>query len=166
MTRADCEDRVDPSAAARHRSPDWLWSNAPRSESIYLDKSHAKLLGVCAGIARYFGLRRWVVRAAAVLSLFMFSVATLIAYLVAGLLVLDAESAPAPNRPRRRRTRTASPTESGGLPISSVQVAFDDIERRLRRMEAHVTSGRYALHRELDALGRHGVDADKSAGRA
>jgi len=53
-------------------------------QSFALDRSNAKLMGVCAGIARATGADATLVRLAALLSLFMFGPIALILYLVAG----------------------------------------------------------------------------------
>ena len=50
------------------------------------DVVYKKLTGVCAGVAKHYGLPRWGVRIAAIVSLFTFPVATGVAYVVATLL--------------------------------------------------------------------------------
>jgi phage shock protein C len=51
-----------------------------------LDKGNAKLMGVCAGIARSSGADRTLVRALAVLTTFLVGGITIPLYLVAGLV--------------------------------------------------------------------------------
>lgn len=51
------------------------------------DTMHAKLGGVCAGIARYLGVSRFAVRLAAVVSLFIVPQVTLVAYGLAWLIM-------------------------------------------------------------------------------
>ena len=57
-------------------------------QELYLDPVHKKLGGVCAGVANYLDIERLWVRIAAVIALFIFPQATLLAYGVA-YLVLD-----------------------------------------------------------------------------
>ena len=63
--------------------------------------------------------------------------------------------------PRRRRgSRDASPAPELGHRLSPrrslrhVRADFDQIELRLRRIETHITSGRYELQRELSRIER------------
>ncbi len=59
-----------------------------RSRSrLYRIPARGRIMGVCAGIADYFGISTLIVRIVAVLCLISFPVATLIAYLLAGLLL-------------------------------------------------------------------------------
>ena len=53
---------------------------------MYRDRENAWIFGVCAGIAEYGDFRVGVVRLIAVISLWFFSVATIIAYLAAAIL--------------------------------------------------------------------------------
>lgn len=57
------------------------------SQRFYRDKQHAKVSGVCAGIAKYFSVNPWLVRAGAVISLLIFPVAIALAYVLAILLL-------------------------------------------------------------------------------
>ncbi len=51
------------------------------------DRIHRKLTGVCAGIAKYYGYPRIVVRIAAVLVSIILPIATVVTYVVASLLL-------------------------------------------------------------------------------
>jgi phage shock protein PspC (stress-responsive transcriptional regulator) len=55
--------------------------------TLYKDNVHKKLSGVCGGLARYYGLPRFGVRLAAVVSMFVFPVVVGVAYVVAALLI-------------------------------------------------------------------------------
>jgi len=127
-------------------------SAKPKSPArLYRDPEGGKILGVCAGIADYFGFNPWAVRAVAVVALFMFTAFTVIAYLIAGF-VLD-------RKPRDlyeteteevfwRQVRT-QPNQT----VRDIRHRFRDLEKRLRELEAHVTSQEFKLKREIDGLG-------------
>ena len=57
----------------------WEW----RSRKLYLDDENGKLVGVCAGIAKYFGMEGWVVRCIAVTGLIFMPSIVFPAYWVA-----------------------------------------------------------------------------------
>lgn len=123
-----------------------------RRTKFYLDKRNAKLLGVCSGIADYFGLDALWVRVGTVLLVVFGSGGLLtIAYLAVGLL--------AERKPERlydmsddeqhfwRDMRTA-PRRG----LQDVRTRFRSIDRRLRDVEAHVTSSGRNLAAEIDRL--------------
>ena len=56
---------------------------------LRLDRAHAKLGGVCAGIALYLDVPRFWIRIAAVLGLFFNAIAVLIAYGLAYVILDD-----------------------------------------------------------------------------
>lgn len=136
----------------------------PSSDRLQRDSVNAKMAGVCAGIARYYGVEAWLVRCLTItLFLFMPTIvfpAYWIAYFVLGS---DANGSSNSRRSRRKRrrgskrerddsteeasyeTRSRTPTQE----LRSTRTVFDQLEMRLRRMESHVTSGRYDLQREL-----------------
>lgn len=153
-----------------HREPAWLWSDEPRSVKLHRDTERGKLLGVCAGIGRYYGVEVWVVRCVAITAVIFLNWLAVAAYLVAGLFVLEKEPARSRKAVRgkrakreRRRTRDEDedPVETErryALPsprqqLRTVDAEFDEVELRLRRMETHITSGRYELHREFGRIG-------------
>ena len=143
----------------QYREPAWLWSDRPRSAKLYRDADKGKVLGVCAGIANYYGIETWVVRCVAVTGLIFLNWVVFVAYLVT-VLILDVDpgedaspvraAGNTARRPRKaRRERTEAPPARR---LRDVGASFDEMELRLRRMEAHVTSGRYELHRQLAKL--------------
>ena len=149
-----------------HREPAWLWSDEPRSVKLCRDTRRGKLLGVCAGIGRYYGVEAWVVRCAAITAVIFLNWFAVVAYLVAGLFVLEKDAAPSQAAgPRRRATRDrrsraeddVEAVRRYALPspqqrLRTVDAEFDEVELRLRRMETHITSGRYELHREFGRI--------------
>lgn len=142
----------------RRREPAWLWSDEPRTAKLYRDAKRGKICGVCGGIARYYGLETWIVRILAVTGLIFLNWVVFVAYLVAAL-ILDREpelderaSERASGRRRRRgraRFREDRRASSPHRLLRDVGAHFDEMELRLRRMEAHVTSDDYELRREL-----------------
>ncbi len=55
------------------------------------DRKHRKLTGVCAGIAKHYGYPRTVVRIAAVVVSIILPIATLVAYVVASILLPNSK---------------------------------------------------------------------------
>jgi phage shock protein C len=132
---------------------------------------------VCAGIARYYGVEPWVIRLIAVTAFLFLPGIVFPAYWVA-YFVMDRppgsgsrvwerrhrrrqrlrERYARPRPEARREDAYASPAPELGPRISprrglrDVQADLAEIELRLRRMEAHVTSGRYELQRELHRI--------------
>jgi phage shock protein C len=57
------------------------------TNTIYKDALNKKLTGVCSGIARFYSMERWVVRALTLGALIVFPMATGVAYVVASVLM-------------------------------------------------------------------------------
>lgn len=164
-------DRISPHGkprGKRGRAHSWPWSGQPRTSRLVRDRDNGKLLGVCAGIANYYGLEPWVVRLIALTGLVFLTSVTLIGYFVAALLMDPSPTRRRPSlkpprtpRPRHRKRREESRStddrneEYSWIPrqrLRDVSAEFDQMELKLRRMETHVTSGHYELHRELAEL--------------
>ena len=148
-----------------------------RSRGLHLDRENRKIVGVCAGVARYFGIEAWVARCAALTGLiFLPSIvfpAYWVAFFVMGRSPSDHGSARKTRARANRRRRAArrgrriydkkrdhrspapefsarfSPRQS----LRAAQADFAEVELRLRRMEAFVTSDQYALERGFAELG-------------
>lgn len=54
---------------------------------IYKDSANKKVMGVCSGIAKHYGVESWIVRLATVAAFLAFPGAIAIAYVVATLLL-------------------------------------------------------------------------------
>lgn len=153
-------------ARARARSERVL----ERSPRLERDDDNAKIVGVCAGIANYYGVEAWVVRCIAVTGLLFFGSIVFPAYWIM-YFVMDDPSAPEKKQKKRRRSRRRrQAAERDGQeqdmatryrqnePVSprrnlrNVQADLQEVELRLRRMETHVTSGQYELQRELHKI--------------
>ncbi|HEX7036660.1 MAG TPA: PspC domain-containing protein [Pseudomonadales bacterium] len=128
---------------------------------LYRDPSREKIGGVCAGIARYYGMEPWVVRCIAVTGLLFFPTIVFPAYWIAYFVMdkppkSDADKAP-DDAPRGRRDHRSPAPELGPrfsprYSLRNVQADLAEVELRLRRMETHVTSGQYELQRELNKI--------------
>ncbi|MDE0179287.1 MAG: PspC domain-containing protein [Gammaproteobacteria bacterium] len=161
-------DRISHDAGARRergRAHSWPWSGQPRTPRLARDRENGKLLGVCAGIANYYGLETWVVRLIALTGLVFLTSVTLVGYFVAALLMDPSPlhknklrlRPPRRTRRKRRHRNNESHEAYSSIPrqrLRDVRADFDQMELKLRRMETHVTSGHYELHRELAELER------------
>lgn len=137
---------------------------ARRSRRLYLNPARRRIVGVCAGIADYFGVEPWVTRCAALTALIFVPGVTFPAYWVA-FVVMDRpperSGAGAGREPRMeaKAADIAAPDErdeeAGRSPRRRLRHLLADVaelELRLRRMEKHITSGQYELQRELRTI--------------
>ncbi len=151
---------ADPQAGRHARSQ--IPPVSARTRKLYRDPQRRWIGGVCAGIGAYYGVEPWVVRCIAVTGLLFMGSIVFPAYLIAWFLM---EKPPAGNgEARRRRHRHhhqhnhSSPAPELGSQLSprnslrDVQADLEEAELRLRRMESHVTSGQFELHRELNKI--------------
>lgn len=110
----------------------------------------AKILGVCGGIADYFGFDRNVVRAVTVICALFFPT-TIIAYFILGIM-LDFEpkgaQKPSPFQSELRRRVRSAPHST----LHSQRHRFRELDRRLQKLEKYVTSKRFRLDREFQGL--------------
>ena len=124
----------------------------PSPNRLYRDPFNGKLMGVCAGIADYFGFDVWPVRFAAILALIFFTLPTIIAYLLAGAL-LDRKPADM-YATGEEEELWRDIRNRPGQTTRDARVRFHDLERRLRQIEAYVTSKEFNLNREIRDLDR------------
>jgi phage shock protein C len=171
--RSDAAARMAARRRARARArSERVMERSPRLER---DDENAKIVGVCAGIANYYGVEAWVVRCIAVTGLLFFGSIVFPAYWIM-YFVMDGPSSAAKKRASKsRRSSRSAATEQEGDDMSArrsqrdtasprrnlrnVQADLQEVELRLRRMETHVTSGQYELQREL-----HKIESDGSPG--
>ena len=117
---------------------------------LYRDPRKGKLLGVCAGVADYFGVNPWAVRLAAIIGLLLFAPPTLIAYGIAAMLLpvkpVDIYDTPAEESFWRGVRVEPSRT------TRDLRHRFRELERRLRALEAYITSREFDLSREINNL--------------
>lgn len=121
-----------------------------RPSRLYRNRKRGKVSGVCAGVADYFGISTFVVRLAALISLFMFTFPTLVCYVLATILLDPAPEFTYQSEEEKEfwRQVRVKPSES----LSRLRHKFRDQEQRLRNMEAFVTSSEARLHREFRDL--------------
>lgn len=129
-----------PFDADRRRSPNRL----------YRDPRNGRVLGVCAGIADYFGFKPVHVRLVAVAFLLLFPVGALFAYFLTALLVerRPEDMYATPGEETFWRAVRTDPAQTAG----ELRHRFREIERRLRAAERFVTSSQFKLNREFRDL--------------
>ena len=114
---------------------------------LYRDRENAMLAGVCAGLAEYFGFNRKGVRIVVILGAVFFLPFVASAYLVLALLL--------PVKPREvnvDKEKAEFWRDVSNAPadvFSNVKHRFRELDRRLQRMEAFVTSKEFEIDREL-----------------
>lgn len=124
------------------------------------DADRARLGGVCAGIAGYFGLNLKAIRILAIIAFFMAMPITVVAYLAAVILI-PAESGrydhlAVKKQPRKRCKRRPKvdrfTAEDTVQHKEIVRRRCGEIDERLIRLEKLVTSKRFQLEQELRRL--------------
>jgi len=154
-------DNLDPSRASAHfRSLDYR-------KPIHRNTRDKRLAGVCAGVADYLEVSPFWIRLLTVLSLFVFGPFTVFGYIVC-IFLLDPDPFLEDERRRRRsrrrsRSRRAEPEADAdsaagmaatrpdreGGKTETCAASFRDLEKRLREIEAYMTSKRFRLHCEI-----------------
>lgn len=124
----------------------------PSPNRLYRDRRHGMILGVCAGVADYFGISPLFVRLVAVIGLFVFTVPFVFAYLLAAMLIERKPEDLYTSGEEEvfwRAVRT-EPRQT----VRELRHRFREMERRLRAMESWVTSKEFKLNREFRDLDR------------
>ena len=109
-----------------------------RSAKLYLDKRNAKLLGVCAGLARRTGLDVTIIRVAVVLT------ALLASFWAVAILYLGAAFA---GRQGGRLARSRREAQA-----DDVQERIRSHDLRMRSIETYVSGSNSRLAREIEEL--------------
>jgi phage shock protein C len=119
---------------------------------LYRDRENAMLAGVCAGIAEYFGLNRKGVRLVTALSILFppFFAFVIISYVILAIVLPVKPTDLYENKEQAEFWRGVSnaPADVFG----ALSHRFRELNMRLERMEAFVTSKEFEIDREL---GRH-----------
>ena len=119
----------------------------PNRNRLYRDKDRAILAGVCSGLADWTGVNRIALRLIVVLLAIPFTAVMVIGYLVMWILI--------PKRPRnlyRDENEEAFWQEVRRAPtdgVGQLNRRFRELDDRLQRMEAWLTSSEYRIDREL-----------------
>lgn len=125
-------------------------NQAGSPKGLYRDKEHARIAGVCAGIADYLGVRVNVVRVITVIAGVIYTVPVVTAYLLGAWLLK-----PRPDnlyRDAEEETFWRSLRRSPRDTLSEVRLKFRQMDRRLQSLEAHVTSNKFRLDREFERM--------------
>jgi phage shock protein C len=115
---------------------------------LYRDRENAILAGVCAGLADYFGWNRRGVRVATAIGALMFFPFVVPAYIILAILLparptyLNRED----DQAKFWRGVSNAPADVFG----SLSHRFRELDLRLQKMEAHVTSREFDIDRELN----------------
>lgn len=122
-----------------------------RRTSFYLDKRNAKFMGVCAGVADYFGVDPlWIRVGFVATTLFVFPPIFVLYFITAWLASPKPYSLYEETSDEREfwtKVRVA-PQRT----IRDTRASFRESERRLRDIEAYVTSSNNRLSNEIDSL--------------
>lgn len=116
---------------------------------LFRDKENAMLAGVCAGIADYFGFNRKGTRVATALLLFLppFFPFVIVSYFILAILlpVKPANLYETEEQAQFWRGVSNAPSDVFG----SLSHRFRELNMRLEKMEAFVTSKEFEIDREL-----------------
>ena len=126
--------------------------SSPNPHKLWRNPGAGRVFGVCAGLADYFGVDAFLVRAAAVAGLIFFSVPVLIGYMLLAL-ILPARPASLYRSPAEEEFWRAVTTRPD-VTLSAVRHRFRDLEKRLRALETHVSSPDFETSRAIRDLER------------
>lgn len=122
----------------------------PNQHRLYRDRENAMLAGVCAGIAEYFGLNRKGVRLVTVLMCLFppFFAFVVVSYIVLAI-VLPVKPADLYETKEQAEFWQGVNTAPRDM-FSALSHRFRELNLRLERMEAFVTSKEFEIDRELN----------------
>jgi phage shock protein C len=127
------------------------------NRELYRDTANGKISGVCAGIANYFGAEVWLIRILVIsAALLGGSFLVLLAY-VAMTLMLEKQPSNYVEtlKAKQEHKLKSKPWQQGQTAnalLGTLEKDFDNMETKLRDMEAYVTSDAYKVNREFSKL--------------
>ncbi|MFO7763265.1 MAG: PspC domain-containing protein [Wenzhouxiangellaceae bacterium] len=123
-------------------------SDSYNRHRLYRNRRRGLLAGVCAGISDWSGFNLTALRVGVVLLAIPFTAVIVVGYLALALLLPVAPSnlyADEADERFWRETRRA-PVEG----VTSLNNRYRELDKRLQRMEAWLTSREYRIRREID----------------
>jgi phage shock protein C len=119
---------------------------------LYRDKEHAMLAGVCAGLAGYFGLNRKGLRLIVAVSTIFFFPFIVPAYIILAIILPSKPEDLYKDESQEKFWRGVSmaPTDV----FSNLSHRFRELDLRLQKMEAFVTSKEFDIDRQLGRKSR------------
>ncbi len=125
----------------------------PNPHKMRRSDTERMIAGVCGGVAEYFGWEVTWVRLAWAASFFFIGPFTILAYVIAAILMKKREPAPARPMPEDERFwRTVSTRPRMGF--SEIKHKFRALDKRIAEMEHAVISEEYGLRRAFRDLER------------
>ncbi len=124
---------------------------------LYRNPSQGKLSGVCAGIADYFNIEVWLIRILVIsAALLGAGFLVLLAYIALTLMLEKAPQNDGTMRSQHQQhTLKNKPWKQGKNAkqlLGTLDEDFANMEQRIQRMEAYVTSKAYATQRAFKHL--------------
>ncbi len=125
--------------------------NTYNPNRLYKDERRGRIMGVCAGIADYFDVRPSMVRLLTVIAAFITGFFfTIAAYVLLGF-ILEAKPEEIATDPEEEKFWRKARTKPEYTKVD-LRNRYEDIEHRIRKMEAYMTSKQFRLNRELREL--------------
>lgn len=124
---------------------------------LFRDTTNGKISGVCAGLANYFSLEVWLVRILVIsAALLGGSFLVLLAYIAMTLMI---EKQPAnyveAMKAEQDHKLKNKPWKQGQTPdvlLNTIEKDFEQLEVKVRGLEAYVTSDAFKVDREFKTL--------------
>ena len=124
----------------------------PGPRRLYKDRDNKLIGGVCAGIADYFGFDVTVTRLVVIAGLIFFPPPTLIAYILLAFLLPAKPPSLGRSRDEVPASLQRSVRSSPQTTLDNIRHRFRELDGRLQRLEKYMTSKRFDLDREFEAL--------------
>lgn len=127
------------------------------SRELYRDPINGKLSGVCAGLANYLAVEVWLIRILVISAALLGGSFLVILAYIAMTFMLEKQPSHYQEdlKTRHDHTLKAKPWQQGQTAESLLVVLetdFNHIEKRVREMEAYVTSDTFKVNREFNKL--------------
>ncbi len=139
-----------------------MWSRQTGDETmsssdLYRDPLNGKIGGVCAGLANYFSLEVWVVRILAISAGLLGGGFLMVLAYVALMLMLEKQPYQYEQtmKSQREHTLKSKPWGQGqtaSVLLNTLNDDVNDVEKRVRTMEAYVTSEAFKVNKEFNKL--------------
>ncbi|WP_197497783.1 envelope stress response membrane protein PspC [Vibrio scophthalmi] len=130
---------------------------AVMSKELYRDTRNGKLSGVCAGLAHYIGAEVWLVRILFIsAALLGGSFLVLLAYVALSfMLEKQPDNYVESLKSQQEHKLKNKPWQAGQSPeqlLNTLEKDFEQLEGKVRGIEAYVTSDTFKVNREFSKL--------------